>query len=101
MVLPIFFTMEGGVSGLGWGKGIPAVAGEFVCHRRLLSVHQIFQTCQLVLCGGPTEVLARKADGGAHLKQLVIDAGMGGALGGCKSWRDRLVVTIGCGSGCQ
>ena len=27
MVLPIFFTIEGGVSGLGRGKVMPAVAG--------------------------------------------------------------------------
>ena len=67
---------------LGPGEGHACGSvGKFVCHRRLLSVHQIFQTCQLVLCGGLAEILTRKTDRGAHLQQTVIDTGMGGVLG--------------------
>ena len=66
--------------GAGEGHACGSV-GKFICHRRLLSVHQIFQTCQLVLRRSPAEVFARKADRGAHLQQAVIDTGMGGVLG--------------------
>lgn len=67
---------------LGAGEGHACGGrGKFVCHRRLLSVHQIFQPCQLVLRRSLAEILARKADRGAHLQQPVIDAGVGGVLG--------------------
>ena len=56
-------------------------AGNFVCHRWLLSLYQIFQTCQLVLCRCSTEVLTRKPDRSAHFKQTVIDTGVSSVLG--------------------